>query len=139
MQAQHHEINKVKYDLFQLSQKIEEAIDLSFDELRYIFASTNRQNKIKSYIDADLYVALKNNYYALKKNTKDRVIYPTSLPFFDIEKLAKKPHLSSKEIHWVFHKKSRKETLKELNKVLYYKSKQIHWSEKKSVSDDCQR
>ncbi len=121
------ELNTPRYDLFVLYQKILNRSDISFDELRYIFSSPKRHKKMQDLMEPDLFSALRNMYYELKKTAKNRVIYEKQHSIFDIEELAKKTRLTAEEIKWVFHKESRKSRLKSLNKNLFYKTKIHFW------------
>lgn len=121
------ELNIPRYDLFVLYQKILNRGDISFDELRYIFASPKRDKKMQDLIEHDLFSNLRNMYHELKKATKNRVVYENQQSPFNIEELSKKTRLTAEEIKWVFHKKSRKSKLKSLNKNLFYKTKKLFW------------
>ena len=100
------------YDLYELSQKS----DLSYDELRYIFAFSERQEKFRDLVDSDYFSALlKKKTLAKKANLIERKVVP---PKYNITEIANKTIHTKDEIDWVLKTEERKEALRSLSPEL---------------------
>ena len=109
------------YDLYELSQKS----DLSYEELRYIFAFSVRQEKFRQLVEPDIFSALlKKKTLAKKANVIENATIPLSAPKYDIAELAKRTTHTQEEIVWVLRDAKRRDTLRELAPELLYSFQQ---------------
>ena len=104
------------YDLYELSQKS----DLSYEELSYIFAFSQRQEKFRGLVDPDLFTALLKKKSLVKKAKLIVKEATPSLPKYDIAELAKKTILSKEETDWILRDASKRDILRELAPELLY-------------------
>ena len=98
------------YDLYELSQKS----DLSYDELRYIFAFSERQEKFRDLVDPDYFSLLLKKKTLVKKAKLIKGNTIVSTPKYDITELAKQSTHTQEEINWVLRDAKRRDILREL-------------------------
>ena len=102
------------FDLYELSKKE----NLDYDEIRYIFAFSARQEEFKKLVEPEYFVALLKKKNAAKKaNLMTDNISPTQ-PKYDINILAKQETHTPEEIRWVLRTQSRKDALSSINPEL---------------------
>ena len=102
------------FDLYELSKKE----NLDYDEIRYIFAFSARQEEFKKLVEPEYFVALLKKKNAAKKaNLMTDNISPTQ-PKYDINILAKQETHTPEEIRWVLRESSRRDALRSINPEL---------------------
>jgi hypothetical protein len=128
------------YDLYELSQKS----DLSHEELSYIFAFSERQEKFRSLVDPDLFTLLLKKKSLVKKAKLIKKEIPATPPKYDLAEIAhrpthtkEEPDCTKEEIDWVLRDAQRRKELGEISPELLalFQSKKPPYSTKPTIDD----